>query len=290
MHQAKCVAFLRWAMRRMGFDWPGFQHCHRQVCKRLNQRVAELGLADFAAYRDYVLDHDTEWSVVDACCRVTVSRFYRDKDVFDRLTTDILPHLAQDASAGRARSLRAWSAGCGAGEEPFSLALAWRFAVAPQFPGLGLRVVATDIDDGQLSRARSGCYRPSSLRELPAAWEKAAFVSSGPLRCLRPEYRTGVDFQRQDLRADAPKGPFDLILCRNLAFTYFNTAQRREILAMLLRELAPGGFLVIGRREVLPPRSRGIEPWAGALRIFAKAPPRKPAQKAGRSARKAATA
>lgn len=272
MRHAECVAFLHWAMPRLGLEWAGFEHCHRQVCKRLDRRIADLGLASFAAYRDYALDHDTEWEAIDACCRVTVSRFYRDRDFFDKLASEVLPRLAAEADARGGTKVRAWSAGCGAGEEPYSLALAWRFVTAPRFPRLGFDIVATDIDEVQLTRARAGCYRPSAFRELPADWAEAAFVSSGPLRCLRPDYGAGVEFLRQDIRADAPKGPFDLILCRNLAFTYFDDAQQREVLAVILRELAPGGFLAVGRRERLPAEAQGVSSWSPDLRIFAKAP------------------
>lgn len=268
MRQADCVAFLKWAMPRLGLCWLGFEHCHRQVCKRLHRRVVELGLPSFAAYRDYTLDHDTEWEIIEASCRVTISRLYRDKDVFDRLAAEILPLLAADARARGDTTLRAWSAGCGAGEEPFSLVLAWRFGAASRFPDIALEIAATDIDDAQLARARDGCYRPSSLREVPPTWAKKAFISSGPLRCLRPEFRQGVTFHRQDIRADAPKGPFHLVLCRNLAFTYFDPAQQRAVLAVILRELAPGGALVIGRREHLPDDAGTLTECAPRLGIF----------------------
>lgn len=270
MHQEQCAAFLKWAMPRLGLSWTGFAHCHRQVCKRLHRRVMELGLSGFAAYRDYVLDHDTEWEAVDACCRVTVSRFYRDKEVFDRIASEILPQLAKAARARGGSLVRAWSAGCGAGEEPFSLMLAWRFGGAARVPGMGIEIVATDIDDTQIARARGGCYPAGALREVPPGWVKRAFVKSGPLLCLRPDYREGVEFMRQDIRANAPKGPFDLILCRNLAFTYFDETQQHQILRLLAGELAPGGALIIGRREQLPVDGPALAAVDTRLRIFRK--------------------
>ena len=91
MNHSDCVDFLRWAMPRLELDWSGFRRCHRQVCKRLSKRIADLDLTDFSAYRSYILDHDTEWEVVDGCCRVTVSRFYRDRQVFERLAAEVLP-------------------------------------------------------------------------------------------------------------------------------------------------------------------------------------------------------
>ncbi len=270
MRHEDCVVFLKWAMPRLGLSWPGFAHCHRQVCKRIHRRSTELGLPDFAAYRDYVLDHDTEWEVIDSCCRVTVSRFYRDAEVFDRIKSNVLPRLAHTAQARGDTVVRAWSAGCGAGEEPFSIALAWHLGPAARTPGLRLEIVATDIDDKQLARARGGCYRPASLRELPPDWVRIAFLSAGALRCLRPEYQQCVEFLLQDIRANAPKGPFDLILCRNLAFTYFDAVQQRAVLAMLSRELAPSGVLVIGRRERLPDDGGSFAGEASGLGIFRK--------------------
>lgn len=260
MHQEDCAAFLKLAMPRLGLSWRAFKHCHRQVCKRLSRRLNELGLPNYAAYRDYVFDHETEWEVIDACCRVTVSRFYRDADVFDRITFDVLPRLGRAALKRGGSAVRAWSAGCGAGEEPFSVALAWHFRPAARFPGLRLEIVATEIDDTQLTRARGGCYRQTSLRELPIDWVKAAFLSSEALHCLRSECQQGVAFLRQDIRANAPNGPFDLILCRNVAFTYFDPAQQRAVSAMLVRELASGGVLIIGRHEHLPD---GVHAWDG---------------------------
>ncbi len=72
--------------------WSGFRRVRRQVCRRLRNRFLKLGLKDFASYRTYLLDHPDEWLVVDACCRITISRFYRDAPVFEQLS-QALPTL-----------------------------------------------------------------------------------------------------------------------------------------------------------------------------------------------------
>ena len=69
---------------------------------------------------------------------------------------------------------------------------------------------------------------------------------------LRPEWREGVRFLEQDLRAEMPDGPFDCIFCRYLVFTYFEEALQDEILARFVDRLAPGGLLVVGSHERLP--------------------------------------
>jgi chemotaxis protein methyltransferase CheR len=232
--------------------WPGFRRVHRQVCKRIGRRLAQLHLADVAAYRAFLLEKPAEWGVLESFCRISISRFFRDKPVFDRLGEDILPRLADRAVRDGRDRLLAWSAGCASGEEPYSLALLWHLGRAARYPGLGLSVVATDVDWRLLERARRGRYRPGSLREVPANWRRRAFQARNGEFELKEELRDCVEFAEQDIRCKTPPGLFDLILCRNLAFTYFDEVGRRATLARLVAALRPGGALVIGRKETLP--------------------------------------
>jgi chemotaxis protein methyltransferase CheR len=247
-----CVALLRWALPRLGLRWPGFRRVRRQVCKRIARRLKELGLADAAAYRAHLEREPAEWPRLDVFCRITVSRFYRDRAVFDHLGAAVLPRLAGAAAARGDPVLRCWSAGCASGEEPYSLALLWRFRVAPAFPGLAMTVVATDVDTTLLGRAARACYPRGTLRELPPEWAKQAFERENGQYCLRPAFRQGVRFRCQDIRAMQPMGPFDLVLCRNLVLTYFETSEQRPALAAVAARMRPGAALVVGRGEALP--------------------------------------
>ena len=184
-----------------------------QVCKRLVRRIVALGLDGPAAYRAFVETHAEERAVLDELCRVHVSRFYRDRAVFDALADRVLPALAHARGAGG--ELRVWSAGCAAGEEPYTLALIWRTLLAPRFPELRARIVATDVDAASLARARIACYPPSSLKELPRAWRDAMFVARDRRLCLHDDLRATVELRCEDLREATPEGPFHLILCRN---------------------------------------------------------------------------
>ena len=88
--------------------------------------------------------------------------------------------------------------------------------------------------------------------------------------CLVPELRAVPTFQAQDLRAELPEGPFHLVLCRNVAFTYFAPPLQREVLARLMERLVPGGLLVIGAHESLPEGAPLLERAAGPLPLFRK--------------------
>lgn len=267
MQDSDCVEFLQWALPRLHRRWPGFRKVRAQVCKRIDRRCKALGLAGQRAYRDHLEQHPAEWEALDRLCPVTISSFYRDKAVFDFLGAVLLPQLAREARRHAAHDLHALSIGCASGEEPYTLKLAWHFHVAPLYPEISLHIIATDVMPELLERARQARYPASSLKLLPGTWRAQAFEPVADGYCLRVEYREGIEFAQQDVRAALPDGIFHLILCRNLVFTYFDEGTQRQILARLLDRLLSGGALVIGRREILPSGTTGLTPWPDAERL-----------------------
>jgi chemotaxis protein methyltransferase CheR len=261
MRDDDCVAFLQWALPRLRLRWAGFRKVRGQVCKRIGKRMRALGVSDAGAYARYLQAHPQEWSVVDSLARVTISRFYRDRAVFDYLGQAAMPRLAAHARRQGRAELRCWSAGCASGEEAYTVVLVWQFGADQD--ARRLRVLATDSDSGLLDRARAGCYGASSLAELPEGWRERAFASAGDGYCLQPTYRSAVEFLRHDIRVDPPRGRFDLILCRNLAFTYFNDELQAEILSRLARVLYPQGILLLGSHETVPASAPGFVAMGG---------------------------
>jgi chemotaxis protein methyltransferase CheR len=122
-----------------------------------------------------------------------------------------------------------------------------------------------------LDRARAACYSIGSLRQMPTAWREQAFTHDADRYCLRAEYLTGVDFSLEDIHLALPPDLFQLILCRNLVFTYFDESLQRQTLERILTRLRPGGALVIGRRETLPSMAK-LTTWSEDLGIFRKLP------------------
>ena len=294
MTDSECVELLQWALPRLQFRWPGFRKVRRQVRKRIERRLQGLGLAGAEAYRDYLQSHPEEWQVLDTCCRITISRFYRDRGVFDYLGRVILPGLAQAAVHEGSSEVRCWSAGCASGEEPYTLAILAAHGSFAQSPGVRLRVLGTDVDEAVLARARRARYPPGSLKDVPADWlsgplepatkrtphapregPEAAIDLTRSVRstfCQAPLVRTGdeyevqkevrgqVEFQKQDIRRRMPEGPFDLVLCRNLVFTYFDEPLQRDVFARIIKRIRPGGVLVTGKQERLPEPSDRVSP------------------------------
>jgi chemotaxis protein methyltransferase CheR len=225
-----CVAFLQWALPRLGRRWAGYRKVRRQVCRRVRRRVVELGLDSLDAYRAHLEAEPDEWEVLDGLMNVTISRFHRDRGVFEFLRDHVLEP-----------GMRVWSAGCASGEEPYTLALLCD----------GLDILATDVDPVMLRRAEAASYPDSALRELP---HREAFTDG----VLDERYRH-VTFARHDVRDEPPPGAFDLVLCRNVAFTYFDEAMQRALLRRLAK-VTP--TLVIGAHEKLPAGQDEFAPWA----------------------------
>ncbi len=271
MKDRDCVRFLQWALPRLGLRWPGFRKVRKQVGKRVGRRIVELRLAGVDGYIQHLAAHPDEWEILDGLCRITISRFYRDRRLFEDLGREILPGLAAALPAGPAGEepvLRCWCAGCASGEEPYTLRLLWNLVLQKRHPGLEFAILATDADDHLLERARRARYPLSSLRNLPADWKRRAFLRKGNSFALLAEHRQGVEFRRQDIRAEVPAERFQLVMCRNLAFTYFATDLQVEVLQRLWESLRPDGVLAIGAHESLPPGETGFAPAPGTRGIF----------------------
>lgn len=265
-----CIVFLQWALPTLNMRWAGFRRVHGQVCKRLKQRITSLGLDGVDIYRQYLYNHPQEWQALDQLCRVTVTRFNRDKVVFQQLADNVLPNIIIPALSKEIPVVRVWSAGCASGEEPYTLKLYWKYKLAARFPGVELKILATDVNEYLLRRAKDACYRYSSIKRLPEAWREQAFVEKDSQYCLDSGYQQGVDFRFHDIRKPLQEESFHIILCRNLAFTYFDDGLRQKVLSFLYDVLRPGGFLVLGAHESLGDHAVGFSVYSKTLGIYQK--------------------
>jgi chemotaxis protein methyltransferase CheR len=267
MKDVDCVEFLQWCLPALRFRWKGFKKVRSQVCKRIGRRMTELGLPALSAYQRYLADHPEEWMALDSLCRITISRFWRDRGVFDTLRTEVMPALARNAQAAEEKEVRCWSVGCSSGEEPYSLQIIWK---SFDLHALPLRITATDTDKNLLDRARRGAYRHSSLKDLPDELARRTFKKSADLYIIDKALMGNVEFLLQDIREEVPRGSFHLILCRNLVLTYFDEALRRKTMERIFERLVPGGFLVIGIHESLPEGTSSVVPYNKTPGIYQK--------------------
>ncbi|MBI1852331.1 MAG: hypothetical protein HYR85_18480 [Planctomycetes bacterium] len=173
------------------------------------------------------------------------------------------------ARAGTRRAERC--AGCACGEEPYTLAIFWREHVLPTRSDLPLTILATDVREDALERARRGVYAESSLRWVPDATRARWFERVPEGWRVADALRERIEFRHHDLFVDAPPCDVAIVLCRNVVFTYFGDALRSEAVARVHSALRPGGLLAIGDREhwdVASAIAAGFDPVPGDPGVF----------------------
>lgn len=253
MNLKSCTEFLQWALPKLNYRWKGFYKVKKQVCKRVKQRFLELGLKDFSDYKVYLDRNDEEWTVLNSFCYISISRFYRDRWIFDYLKNKILPNLVNDLINKGEEILRCLCIGCCSGEEPYTVSIIWDEYIAPKLKNTcQIEITATDREYSLLERAKIGVYHEGSLKELPYELVEKAFTKKDKLYTLKEQYKEGITFIQQDILTEFPEGKFHIILCRNLVFTYFNKEYQQIVLQKILQRLELNGFFIIGNNENLP--------------------------------------
>ncbi len=237
--------FLSLVCPLLDLEWRKYRR--RAARHRVEERMKELGVPDFPAYLDTLRSDPAELAGLADLMRVTVTRFFRDRESWWELKDMVLPGILAQTSAREA--VRAWSAGCCGGEEPYSLAIIWQEQFASS--DRRLEILATDIDAASLERASAARYGSGSLREVPPEMRERWFGREGGLWRVRDEVKRLVRFEERNLMTDPPPSAMDLILCRYLPFTYYRTERLAEACRRLHGALRPGGVLVVGRKERL---------------------------------------
>jgi chemotaxis methyl-accepting protein methylase len=239
--------FLKEIAPRLGLQWKPFKK--DGIKRRLERRITEIGFSSFEQYLQEIDHHPEEEDRLSQILTVTISRFFRDRDIFKILETTLIPNLLK---AKDKNELKIWSIGCASGEEPYSLSLLWKEAFEKDHPEIRLSIIATDINGSLLERARDGRYKESSLKEVPEGVRRKFFKPENGVYVLDREIRESVDFRRHNILRDEPFPGTDILFCRNCAFTYLSKEFRKEVLKRIASSLSGEGYLVIGKDELLP--------------------------------------
>lgn len=227
-------------------------HKRVMVYRRLMRRTRELKVQTFSDYCRLLENEDSDElpNFINAIT-TNLTSFFRESHHFDYLRNTFLPEHMQQFSGSR--RLRIWSAACSTGEEPYSLAITLCEAMGAQLSQWDAKILATDLDTNVLETAKAGIYKYERIEGLSKTVQKRWFKRGKQERQdlvkvdrYLPEL---ITFKQLNLLHQWPvRGPFDVIMCRNVLI-YFDRRTQESLVERFSELLRPGGLLILGHSE-----------------------------------------
>jgi chemotaxis protein methyltransferase CheR len=216
------------------------------IKRRLLSRMNSTRSKDFCEYHQYLKSHPEEEEKLRNALTINVTKFFRDLDVFDLVKKEIFPAILRDK-----RSLKIWSAGCSSGEEPYTYAIILH-EMGKTGPAFNGAIIATDIDEEMLKKARIGAYEKGALENMSESQLSRHFDKKEDGKYyVKDHIKQVVKFQSHDLMSTTPIGRMmDMVSCRNVTI-YFNEQQKKDLVKLVHDSLAKDGFYIMGMSEYM---------------------------------------
>jgi two-component system CheB/CheR fusion protein len=215
------------------------------VRRRILRRLAILNLTNVDEYAQLVRNSPDELAALQRDLLIGVTSFFRDPKAFEALKTLVFPAITRGRPADS--TIRIWVPGCATGEEAYSILIAlleFQNESGTSFP---VQVLASDINDAALEKARSGRYPESIAGDVGARRLSEFFVKISGAYQIAKSLRERCLFSRHNLLDDPPFSRLDLVSCRNVLI-YLDTIQRK-VIPLFHYALVDDGFLMLGRSE-----------------------------------------
>lgn len=235
------------------------------IKRRLLSRMNSTRSKDFVEYHQYLRTHPEEEEKLRNALTINVTKFFRDPDVFSLVQKELFPTLLREK-----RSIKVWSAGCSSGEEPYTYAIILHELgkTGPAFAGA---IIATDIDEEILRRARIGAYEKGALENMTEAQISRYFDKKEDGKFyIKDQIKQIVRFQSHDLMTKPPASMVDMVSCRNVTI-YFNEQQKKDLVQKVYESLGKDGFYIMGMSEYMAKDVEHLfKPYKPMLKVFQK--------------------
>ena len=230
---------------RTGHDFSKYKRA--TVLRRIARRMQVNKTDNFVTYIELLRDSEHEAQALMADLLISVTTFFRDKEVFEAVATQVVPSIFEGRSEND--SVRVWIPGCATGEEAYSIAMLLLEEASRREERPPIQVFASDLDNRALSIGREGVYPVAIEADVSQERLRRFFTREKDVYRVRQELRDTVLFASHDLLKDPPFSRIDLISCRNLLI-YLDRESQEQVCSTLYYALNPGGFLVLGQSEI----------------------------------------
>src|SRR5882757_5422595 len=231
-----------------GQSFTGYKQA--MLIRRIERRMGLLNIHKLDEYAKRLRRNATEVTALRKDLLIGVTEFFRDREAWQALDTDVLRPLIASKKPGE--PLRAWVAGVGTGEEAYTLAMLILARQRQLRKRCVVQIFGTDANQGSLNYARAGRYPLGIRSQIPAEYLKHYFQKPKDDHHYQvlPEVRESVIFGDHDLLADPPFSHLDLVTCRNLLI-YIEPETQNSILLRCHFALRPNGYLFLGGAETV---------------------------------------
>ncbi len=237
------------------------------VARRIERRLLMNQCSGLDEYVRQLTDDRVELNALYRDLLIGVTKFFRDREAFERLAADAVQPLVARLRDGD--PLRAWVAGCATGEEAFSIAILVHEAMAEIGRSLDVKIFATDVHRASLDFASAGVYPEASLSEVGQRRLDRYFSRHASGFQVVPELRKMIVFAPHNIIRDAPFTRLDLISCRNLLI-YLQPQAQKKVISLFHFGLKTGGVLFLGPSESPAEVLDEFEPVDGHWKIYRK--------------------
>lgn len=218
------------------------------ILRRIARRMQLSYLEDLPAYLEKLGQDPKEVCALADDLLVTVTHFFRDPEVFEKLKEEIIPALFEGKSPDD--PIRVWSVGCATGEEAYSLAILLAEEAARQDAYMPVQIFGSDLHEKSLSKAREGFYAGDIEADVSAERLQRFFRKENGGYRIRREIRELVVFAPHNLLADPPFSRLDLVSSRNLLI-YLQREVQADVIDLFHYALRPEGWLLLGSAETI---------------------------------------
>ena len=264
-NEARVEELLDYLKGTRGFEFTAYKRS--SLMRRIQKRLQAVNIGSYEDYQTYLEAHPEEFGLLFNTILINVTSFFRDPEAWEFLSSQIVPRII---ASGRAEAaIRVWSTGCASGEEAYTLAIILAEQLGFEQFRRRVKIYASDVDEDALMQARHAIYTASQVQDIPSEFLSRYFERVDDRYLFHKDVRRSIIFGRHDLVQDAPISRVNLLVCRN-TLMYFTRDAQAKVLKRFHFALRDGGFLFMGRAELLLTHGELFTPVELKWRVFTK--------------------
>lgn len=231
--------FYSWAATYLGLNLAAYKQT--QLQRRILTVMSQTGSTSLREFSiDIEKNESTRQRFLDYIT-INVTDFFRNPDLFAEFETILVNELVPSFG-----EVKIWSAACSIGSEPYSLAM----IAHDRKVSLQGKILATDIDEKILERAKEAIYKPYEMKNVEPTMMMRHFKEENKEYHLSSVIKEKVAFKQHDLLMDPFEKNFHAIICRNVII-YFNKEMKEELYQKFSESLVSGGVIFTGATETI---------------------------------------